>query len=385
MTWETIQLGEFITLKRGYDLPSSHRVDGPVPVVSSSGVTGHHNVAKIRAPGVVTGRYGTLGEVFFVRDDFWPLNTSLYVQDFKGNDPRFSGYFLGSVLTKTNSDKAAVPGVNRNDLHALAVRVTRDIGEQRAIASVLSAYDDLIENNRRRIQLLEQDARLLYEEWFVRLRFPGHKHVTITDGVPEGWEYATVGEKSTLVRGRSYRSSNLVESDGKPFVNLKCIARHGGFRLDGLKRFAGQYKSHQIVSAGDIVIALTDMTRERHIVAHAARVPAAMNEDGVLSMDIVKVNPGDAVDKSWFYYFLRYSGFSKEVRESATGTNVLHLKPKQIEDYEFRYPPRLLQARFGEVVHDIVDQQDNLTIQNERLAQTRDLVLPRLMNGEVAV
>ena len=106
MTWESIRLGDFVTLKRGYDLPSSLRVDGSVPVVSSSGVTGHHDTAKVKGPGVVTGRYGTLGEVFFITDDFWPLNTSLYVQDFKGNDARFSAYFLESTLKKRDSNKS---------------------------------------------------------------------------------------------------------------------------------------------------------------------------------------------------------------------------------------------------------------------------------------
>ena len=79
MSWQKMRLGSFLTLKRGYDLPSSNRQKGEVPVVSSSGITGHHSVAKVEGPGVVTGRYGTLGEVFFVQQDFWPLNTALYV------------------------------------------------------------------------------------------------------------------------------------------------------------------------------------------------------------------------------------------------------------------------------------------------------------------
>ena len=205
MSWETIQLGEFLTLKRGYDLPSSKREEGTVPVVSSSGVTGYHKVAKIEGPGVVTGRYGTLGEVFFIDEDYWPLNTALYVRDFKGNNPRFTAYFLKSILTATSSDKAAVPGVNRNDLHARKVRVTRDVSQQAEIASILSAYDDLIENNRRRIQLLEQAARLLYKEWFVRLRFPGYEHVKVKDGVPEGWEKVSVSSFCNVSRGGSPR------------------------------------------------------------------------------------------------------------------------------------------------------------------------------------
>ena len=206
MAWESIRLGEFVTLKRGYDLPSSRRVDGAVPVVSSSGVTGRHNAAKVKGPGVVTGRYGTLGEVFFVRENFWPLNTSLYIQDFKGNDPRFSAYFLKSILARTASDKAAVPGVNRNDLHGLAVRVTRDVGVQKAIASILTAYDELIENNRRRIRLLEQEAQLIYEEWCVRFRFPGHENVSVTGGVPDGWERKQLGEIATVTMGQSPKS-----------------------------------------------------------------------------------------------------------------------------------------------------------------------------------
>ena len=155
MSWQVMPLGSFLTLKRGYDLPSSQRSNGEVPVVSSSGVTGHHNVAMVKGPGVVTGRCGTLGEVFFVRDVFWPLNTALYIQDFKGNDPRFSAYFLKNVLNGTSSDKAAVPGVNRNDLHARKVYVTTDTNQQKAIAATLSTYDALIENNRRWILLLE--------------------------------------------------------------------------------------------------------------------------------------------------------------------------------------------------------------------------------------
>ncbi len=259
------------------------------------------------------------------------------------------------------------------------------LGVQERIASILSAYDDFIENNRRRMALLEEAARQLYREWFVRLRFPGHEHVTITDGVPKGWEKETIGENATVIRGKSYKSSELVESGGKPFVNLKCVARHGGFRLDGLKRFSGHHRDDQVVVAGDIVIAVTDMTRERHLVAHPARVPAAMGEEAVFSMDTVKIVPNETVDSRWFYCFLRFSEFSREVREHATGTNVLHLKPKQITDYVAVFPARLLQESFGQTVLGILAQQDNLGIQNERLAKARDLLLPRLMNGEVAV
>ena len=163
MTWHDCTLGDVIKLQRGHDLPDRVRVDGPVPVVSSSGITGRHNVAKANPPGVVTGRYGTIGEVFYVDEPYWPLNTALYVVDFKGNDPRFIAYLLRSTLRNYQSEKAAVPGVDRNVLHLLKVRVP-DRETQASIVDVLAVYDDLIENNGKRIAQLEEAARLLYRE-----------------------------------------------------------------------------------------------------------------------------------------------------------------------------------------------------------------------------
>ena len=122
VTWQDCALGDVITLKRGHDLPERKRVSGPVPVVSSSGISGSHNEARANPPGVVTGRYGTIGEVFFVEKPYWPLNTALYVIDFKGNDPRFVVYLLRNTLRNYKTEKAAVPGVDRNVLHALRVR-----------------------------------------------------------------------------------------------------------------------------------------------------------------------------------------------------------------------------------------------------------------------
>ena len=202
MTWHPSRLGDVLTLKRGHDLPGSQRQNGDVPVVSSSGITGRHSESKARAPGVVTGRYGTIGEVFYVAEDYWPLNTALYVTDFKGNHTRFVAYLLESVLRNYQSDKAAIPGVNRNVLHELKVRCP-DTTIQGRIAGVLSAYDDLIENNRRRMALLEETARQLYREWFVRLRFPGHEHTRITNGVPEGWARLPLGDQATLNYGKA--------------------------------------------------------------------------------------------------------------------------------------------------------------------------------------
>ena len=165
--WKEIPLGEAITLQRGFDLPTQERKVGNTPVVSSSGISGYHDEARVKAPGVVTGRYGTIGEVFLVREDFWPLNTTLYVKDFKGNDERFISYLLRTLNFLSHNDKSSVPGVNRNHLHLIPVSMPKSVEEQRAIAHILGTLDDKIELNRRRNETLEAMARALFQSWFL--------------------------------------------------------------------------------------------------------------------------------------------------------------------------------------------------------------------------
>jgi len=142
-TWRHLSLGEVVTLQRGYDLPHKARKHGTVPIISSSGRIDTHNEARVAGPGVVTGRYGTIGEVFFISEDFWPLNTTLFVKDFKGNNPLFISFLLRTIDYQSYSGKSGVPGVNRNDLHEISVSLP-PLPEQRAIATALSDVDALL-------------------------------------------------------------------------------------------------------------------------------------------------------------------------------------------------------------------------------------------------
>jgi type I restriction enzyme S subunit len=137
-------LGSVATLQRGYDLPAHSRLSGVVPVVSSGGVIGVHAVAKVRGPGVVTGRYGSIGAVFFVDAAFWPLNTTLYVKDFHGNEPKFIYYLLSQFNFAKFKGKTGVPGVNRNDLHKVTVYCP-PVPEQRRAVSVLDQSEAAID------------------------------------------------------------------------------------------------------------------------------------------------------------------------------------------------------------------------------------------------
>ncbi len=220
--WRECELGEVVELKRGYDLATRRRRAGTFPVVSSSGPIDFHSEGKVTGPGVVTGRYGTLGRVYFVKEDFWPLNTTLYVRDFRGNDPRFISYFLPQgVDFSAYSDKAAVPGLNRNHLHREVVRLPETIGEQRAIAHVLGTLDDRIELNRRMNETLEAMARALFTSWFVDFDpvrakiegrrtglpgrtaklFPNRLVDSVLGHTPAGWRVSEIGKEVGVVGG----------------------------------------------------------------------------------------------------------------------------------------------------------------------------------------
>jgi type I restriction enzyme S subunit len=379
MSWENIQLGEFLTLKRGYDLSSAHRRDGEVPIVSSSGITGYHNEVKVAGPGVVTGRYGTLGEVFFVKEDFWPLNTALYVQDFKGNDPRFTAYFLKCVLKGTSSDKAAVPGVNRNDLHARKVTVTRNKSEQIAIAFILSAYDDLIENNRRRIQLLEQAARLLYQEWFVHLRFPGHEHVPITDGVPEGWEKKSLSEAADSV-SYGLTASSTQDAVGPKFLRITDIVP-SVLDWDEVPFCEAHDKEieRNRLEVGDVVVARTGAT------VGYAKVISRLPSVAVYASYLVRFRFGDPSISLMAGIFMESAAYKEYVKNHAGGAAQPNANATVLGSALMLIPPGVLQQQFSDSVTPIVSQRDTLVEQNGYLTKARDILLPRLMNGEVSV
>src|SRR5579859_5453957 len=147
--WSRKPLGDFVSLQRGHDLPDERRRKGPIPILGSFGITGWHDQAKARGPGVTVGRSGaSFGVVSYSPIDFWPLNTALYVVDFHGNDERFAYYFLKVFDFKGYNSGSAQPSLNRNFLHPVLVDVP-PVGEQRRIARVLGALDDKIEHNQR--------------------------------------------------------------------------------------------------------------------------------------------------------------------------------------------------------------------------------------------
>lgn len=385
---QLIKFKDFIQLQRGFDLPKNSRKNGIYPVIASTKIDSYHTDYKVDGEGVITGRSGALGEVQYFVGKYWPLNTTLWVKDFKGNHSKFVYYFLKTLNLSQYNSGAGVPTLNRNHLDELDISIP-STQNQMVIASILSAYDDLIENNNRRIAILEEMARSLYREWFVKFRFPGYEEVKMVDSdlgqIPEGWEVKHLENVIDINRGRSYKSSELVEEGGLPFLNLKNIARDGGFRRDGLKWYNGPYKPAQTACANDIIMAVTDMTQERAVIARPARVPKMGFDMFVLSMDLIKITAKSDYDNGFVYCLLRYSQFSDEVKQFANGANVLHLSPSVIEKYLAILPPAELQTKFYTIVQGLHRLQDNLAIKNDNLKTQRDMLLPKLISKKISI
>jgi len=224
--WKNKSLAQFVTFQRGFDLPKSQFISGDIPVFGSTSILGYHNLSKVVAPGVITGRSGTLGKFQYSTVAFWPHNTTLWVKDFKGNDPKFSYYLMQCFDFSDFNGGGAVPTLNRNVLKSLKVDVP-PLQTQQKIAKILSNYDDLIENNLKRIKLLEESARLTYEEWFLRFRIDGKKLEIDSDtGLPFGWECKLMKDFGEVVTGKTPSTDNESYYGGDiPFV--KTPSMHG--------------------------------------------------------------------------------------------------------------------------------------------------------------
>jgi len=370
-----IPLSDFITLQRGFDLPTARRKEGDVPVIASAGIAGYHNEAKVRGPGVVIGRSGSIGGGQYTADDFWPLNTTLWVKDFKGNNPKFAYYILKGIdFTRFNAG-AGVPTLNRN--HIASLRVSSfSSAEQAEIASILSAYDNLIENNRRRIQLQEESARLLYREWFVRLRFPGHEHVKIINGVPEGWEKSAVSKMGDVVTGKTPSTKEPDNFGGKiPFIKTPDMHKNP------IVIETAQYLSEQGANS-----------QAKKYIPEDSIMVSCIGTVGIVAINAIKAQTNQQIntvipqkEHSRYYAYFALGDLKSRLEAMGGGATMVNVNKGKFESLPIVIPSGSILHAFHEVCKPIFLQIKNLLIQNQKLKQARDLLLLRLMNGEIKV
>ena len=364
MTTEWIQctLGEQINLKRGYDLPRGKRHPGSIPIYSSAGLNGFHNVSASAAPGVVIGRYGTIGESFYIEEDFWPLNTTLYVENFKGNNPKFIYYLLKTLNFHSLSDKSAVPGINRNHVHLLEVKVP-DVDTQRVIAEILSCLDEKFELNQKINHNLEQQAQAIFETW-------------LATEISEPWSLGSLSDIAVLNPLRTLKKGSIAT-----YVEMASLPTSGSFPSNWeAKAYAGGAKFQN----GDTLLARITPCLENGKTAYVNFL-----KDGEVafgSTEYVVLSPKEGYPHELLYLIARNKDFVDYAIKNMSGTTGRQRVSAEIlSRYQIKIPPKDFVANFAKALSNIMNVIKHNSFENRTLATLRDTLLPKLMSGEIDV
>jgi len=389
--WKTSTIGEQVTLQRGIDITKAQQRPGIVPVVSSGGISSYHDTAYAKAPGVVLGRKGTIGTVFYITDDYWPHDTSLWVRDFHNNDPRFVYYFFKSMA----SDLAALdvgtanPALNRNHVHPIVVQWPEP-PEQRAIARILGVLDDKIELNRRMNHTLEEMARATFKSWFVDFDpvtaktegrvpfgmnaetaslFPAEFEETDEGVIPTGWKVGTVGEAFDLTMGQSPPGETYNEvGEGIAFYQ-------------GRTDFGARYPTPRIyctaptryANPGDTLVSVRAPVGDINMA----------NEKCSIGRGLAAVRHKSG-SRSFTYYSMLFLKEEFDVFEGE-GTLFGSISGDGFRNIKTVIPSPEIISEFEQKVYSIDQTIENNESQIKSLTSIRNALLPKLMSGEVRV
>jgi type I restriction enzyme S subunit len=309
-------------------------------------------------------------------------------------NPRFLCYYLISPLMQSYLLSIAGSGGTRKALTKAMVEEFQvpcpSLQEQNQIVEIVGAYDDLIENNRRRMALLEESARLLYQEWFVRLRFPGHEHVRIKAGVLDGWNRVQLQSVVNVTHGFAFQGDHFSdEPTSRILVTPGNFRIGGGIKYDKLKYYNedGPLESNYVFAPMDLILTMTDLSKECDTLGYPAFVPRLDGQSFLHNQRVGKVVPnGSFFPKHFLYCLFCDDRYRHHVVGAATGTSVKHTSPKRILSYIATMPEggALIDA-FEDFVRPTFQQINVLIETTRQLRAARDLLLPRLMSGEVAV
>jgi type I restriction enzyme S subunit len=353
--------------------------DGEYPVFGSNGIIGK-SAQYTHERAIILGRVGAYcGSVEICLGRFWASDNTIVVTPARKDDFRYLYYRLKSWPLRNYAGGAAQPLLTHTILGGVEIPIHRDLRSQERIGEVLSAYDDLIENNRRRMALLEQAARQLYYEWFVRLRFPGHEHIRHLNGVPEGWQRKPLSELCESI-DYGYTASAEEENVGPKFLRITDIVPdfidwtavpRCQIEDDRLEKFR--------LREGDIVIARTGAT-----VGYAKRLHKR-HPDAVFASYLVRLRLRAEVDNLLVGVFVESQDYKNYVQSRVGGAAQPNANAKVLADADILVPPPMLQRVFRDLVEPLIDQREILQLQNQKLRAARDLLLPRLMSGEITV
>ena len=323
-----------------------------------------------------------------------------------GIDPEYLHYLLRSDLFQgpllAGSGRSAQAGFNKTDLKSIKLPVLPP-AQQHAVGRLLRPLDDKIELNRRMNETLETMARAIFKDWFVdfgptRAKAEGRAPYLAPEiwglfpdalddeDKPVGWQRERIGNHVSATKGLSYKGAGLTDkANGIPLHNLNSILEGGGYKNDGLKFYSGDFRPRHIAHPGDLIVANTEQGFDHLLIGYSALVPAWVGKEGLFSHHIYKVAPRSAspLSRAWLHFALSASWFGEAIRRFSNGTTVNMLPQDAFEIPEIIVPPSGLVRAFDEFVGPTLLRQQASVGESRSLAETRDLLLPKLMSGEI--
>jgi type I restriction enzyme, S subunit len=342
----------------------------------------------------------SIARTCLVPDDILPARVNQHVSIIRcknGYDSSFINYYL--INLKPYLMQICGVGGTRNAftkeaLNKLPISIPIN---QVAIAKILSDLDKKIELNNKINTELESMARLIYDYWFLQFDFPdingkpykssGGKMVyneTLNREIPYGWEVKELGELIEFERGISYKSKELTE-DGIPMINLNSFDLSGRYKHTGLKYFSGSYNENKICIAGDLVVAITDVTRNADIIGKSFTIPDLFDSNILISCDVAKIVPSVKLNKQFLESLFNSKHYHDYIKYFASGTLVLHLDLDGVKWCKIPLPPVELLKKYSNLKQSFDEKVTLSTIENRKLSDLRDWLLPMLMNGQVSV
>lgn len=358
--WKEVELGDLLNFRRGNDLSKTSLKEGMIPVIGSNGIIGYHDTYTTKAPCLTVGRSGNIGKPNYINENCWAHNTTLYVDDFKGNNPLYLYYLLQTLQLSFYGGGSAVPTLNRNHIHPIKVKAISDYNEQVKIANFLKGFDDKIENNIEINDNLEQQAQAIFNQRFC-------------SGSVMGTERALY-DFANFINGTSFKS-NEYSSKGMPIIK---IAELKNGITESTQYFDGTKDNKYAVENGDILFSWSGNPETSIDIFVWTHGQAILNQH---TFNVKCYTP-----HRWFMYLmLKY--FKPEFTHIASGkqtTGLGHVTASDLKRLTFVFNEDEM-ASFEAEITPMMECIYNNTVENQKLNLLRDALLPKLLSGEIDV
>lgn len=380
--WASDKFINLVTLKRGYDLPVTDRIDGSFLVVASNGPVGTHNIPAVSGPVIVTGRSGTIGKVELYWEDCHPLNTTLYSQNLHGNDPRYVAEYIRFFRLERFATGTGVPTLNRNLVHAETI-VIPPLPEQKRIAEILSSVDESIRATEAVIAQAERVKRGLMED----LLTGGLGSAAIANGeVPEGWEIVTFDKiVLSMDGGVSVNSQNTPTSSGEKGVLKTSAVSNGFFNIN----------ENKVVAEPHEIKRLKEPVQSETIIFSRMNTPQLVGANAYVTEDrpdlflpdrLWAIKPDTKkVIARWLGFWMHYQFETRMFEALGTGTSgsMKNISKQKLNSVSVCLPSRDQQQTAVEVLRAVSDQITTNRATAEQLQRLKRGMMDDLLTGKV--